>query len=111
MRARIALMAAALVALAGPAAASVMVLGDSLAADCSKAAFDGRSDRDSIILCSRSLDDESLARRDYPDSDPIGARIRMPWLGEEGYATIVGIAERTGLPRPSIIYNQCAGDN
>jgi len=35
---------------------------------------------------------ESLARRDYPDSDPIGARIRMPWLGEEGYATIVGIA-------------------
>ena len=35
---------------------------------------------------------ESLARRDYPDGDPIGARIRMPWLGEEGYATIVGIA-------------------
>ena len=35
-----------------------------MAADCSKAAFDGRADRDAIVLCSRSLDEESLVRRD-----------------------------------------------
>lgn len=35
---------------------------------------------------------ESLARRDYPGSNPIGARIRMPWFGEDRLATIVGVA-------------------
>lgn len=35
---------------------------------------------------------ESLARRDFKDADPIGRRIRMPWLGQNGLATIVGIA-------------------
>ena len=35
---------------------------------------------------------ESLARRDYGNTDPIGRRIRMPWLGENGLATIVGVA-------------------
>jgi putative ABC transport system permease protein len=34
---------------------------------------------------------ESLARRDFQDIDPIGQRIRMPWLGENGLATIVGV--------------------
>jgi putative ABC transport system permease protein len=34
---------------------------------------------------------ESLARRDFNDTDPIGRRIRMPWLGENGLATIVGV--------------------
>jgi putative ABC transport system permease protein len=35
---------------------------------------------------------ESLARRDFKDTDPIGRRIRMPWRGENGLATIVGVA-------------------
>ena len=35
---------------------------------------------------------ESLARRDFGDVDPIGARIRMPWLGGDRLATIVGVA-------------------
>jgi putative ABC transport system permease protein len=35
---------------------------------------------------------ESLARRDFNDTDPIGRRIRMPWLGQNGLATIVGVA-------------------
>ena len=35
---------------------------------------------------------ESLARRDFKDTDPIGRRIRMPWLGQNGLATIVGVA-------------------
>ena len=34
---------------------------------------------------------ESLARRDFKDTDPIGRRIRMPWLGRDGLATIVGV--------------------
>jgi putative ABC transport system permease protein len=37
------------------------------------------------------LINESLARRDYPDVDPIGRRIRQPWFGEQGLATIVGV--------------------
>ena len=61
---RTGLIAVALAALAGPAAASVLVVGTGLAADCSKAAFDGRSDRDAIVLCSRSLSEERLVRRD-----------------------------------------------
>jgi putative ABC transport system permease protein len=35
---------------------------------------------------------ESLARRDFRDTEPIGQRIRMPWLGQNGLATIVGVA-------------------
>ena len=36
---------------------------------------------------------ESLARRDFKDTDPIGRRIRMrPGLGQDGLATIVGVA-------------------
>ena len=34
---------------------------------------------------------ESLARRDFKQTDPIGQRIRMPWLGQDGLATIVGV--------------------
>jgi tetratricopeptide (TPR) repeat protein len=65
MRIRTGLTVVALVAgLAAPAAASVMVLGNGMAADCSKAAFAGRFDRDSIVLCTRSLDEERLLRRD-----------------------------------------------
>lgn len=61
---RILALAAALTAIALPASASVLVLGNGMAAGCSKAAFNGRADRDSILLCSRSLDEERLARRD-----------------------------------------------
>jgi putative ABC transport system permease protein len=35
---------------------------------------------------------ESLARRDFKDTDPIGQRIRVPWLGHTGLGTIVGVA-------------------
>jgi putative ABC transport system permease protein len=35
---------------------------------------------------------ESLARRDFKDIDPIGRRIRNPWLGQNALATIVGVA-------------------
>jgi putative ABC transport system permease protein len=35
---------------------------------------------------------ESLARRDFRDTDAVGRRIRMPWLGQNGLATIVGVA-------------------
>jgi len=59
-----ALAAVMVAALAGPAAASVLVLGDSLAADCSKAAFAGRSDPAAVELCGRALEEESLNRRD-----------------------------------------------
>ena len=58
------ILAAALTAIALPASASVMVMGTGMAADCSKAAFNGKADRDSILLCSRSLDEEPLVRRD-----------------------------------------------
>lgn len=37
------------------------------------------------------LINESLARRDYPDVDPVGRRIREPWFGDQGLATIVGV--------------------
>jgi putative ABC transport system permease protein len=35
---------------------------------------------------------ESLARRDFPDSNPIGTRIRRPSAGPESYSTIIGVA-------------------
>lgn len=35
---------------------------------------------------------ESLARRDFRGVDPVGARIKMPWLGQDRGATIVGVA-------------------
>jgi putative ABC transport system permease protein len=35
---------------------------------------------------------DSLARRDFKDTDPIGRRIRVPWPGQDGLATIVGVA-------------------
>jgi putative ABC transport system permease protein len=35
---------------------------------------------------------ERLAQRDFKDIDPIGRRIRVPWLGQNGLGTIVGVA-------------------
>lgn len=49
---------------AGPGVASVLVIGNDIAADCSKAAFAGRADSASIAICSRALQEESLDRRD-----------------------------------------------
>ena len=37
------------------------------------------------------LINESLARRDFRDADPINARIRVPSLGTDEYGTIVGV--------------------
>lgn len=62
---RLPLLAVAALALAGgPAAASVMVLGNDIAVDCSKAAFAGRFDRTAIETCTRALQEEALDRRD-----------------------------------------------
>jgi putative ABC transport system permease protein len=35
---------------------------------------------------------ESLARRFFATEEPLGRRIRMPWVGEERYGTVVGVA-------------------
>ncbi len=35
---------------------------------------------------------ESLARRNFKDTDPLGRRIRVPWLGQNRLGTIVGVA-------------------
>lgn len=37
------------------------------------------------------LINESLARRDFAGTDPINSRIRLPWFGEKGLGTIVGV--------------------
>jgi predicted permease len=37
------------------------------------------------------LINEALARRDFADVDPVGRRIRLPWLGDNGLGTIVGV--------------------
>jgi predicted permease len=37
------------------------------------------------------LINESLARRDFANENPVGQRIRLPWLGDNGYGTIVGV--------------------
>lgn len=34
---------------------------------------------------------EALARRYYPGTDPVGRRIRLPWLGEDALGTIIGV--------------------
>jgi putative ABC transport system permease protein len=34
---------------------------------------------------------ETLARRVFPGEDPIGKRIRMPWLNDTRYGTVVGV--------------------
>lgn len=54
---------AALLLAAAPASASVLVLGEGLAPACSQAAFAGRSDRTSIEVCTRALE-EGLRSRD-----------------------------------------------
>jgi putative ABC transport system permease protein len=54
---------------------------------------------------------ESLARRDFADRDPIGARIRNPYVRPEGYATIVGVARDLKYaaidqdPAPELFFN------
>lgn len=57
MRRAAALTGAALVLISGPAAASVLVVGEGLAPACSKAAFAGRADRKSIETCSQALEE------------------------------------------------------
>lgn len=66
MRALALLAAAAslVMAAATPAAASVMVVGNDIAVDCSRAAFAGRSDYKSIETCTRALLEDRLDRRD-----------------------------------------------
>jgi tetratricopeptide (TPR) repeat protein len=48
----------------GPAAASVTVIGDSSAEDCSHAAFDGRADSTTLQACNVALQNGELDRRD-----------------------------------------------
>jgi tetratricopeptide (TPR) repeat protein len=49
---------------AGSAEAASLVLGEGLASACSQAAFAGRADPDSVLLCKRALEEESLDHRD-----------------------------------------------
>jgi putative ABC transport system permease protein len=43
---------------------------------------------------------ETLARRYFGDADPIGARFRVPYVGQESWATVVGVvADHTKLQR------------
>ena len=49
---------------AGSASAAVTVLGDTVAVDCSKAAFNDRGDDAALQLCTRALNDGLLDRRD-----------------------------------------------
>lgn len=37
------------------------------------------------------LINEGLARREFPGVDPIGRRLRMPWMGAETFSPIVGV--------------------
>ena len=37
------------------------------------------------------LINEALARREYPGVDPIGRRLRMPWVGADTFSPIVGV--------------------
>ncbi len=37
------------------------------------------------------LINESAARRNFADSDPIGQRIQFPWVADRGFAPIVGV--------------------
>jgi tetratricopeptide (TPR) repeat protein len=50
--------------LAGPAAASVTIIGDTSAASCSRAALDERADDDSLRACDDAIDHASLNRHD-----------------------------------------------
>jgi putative ABC transport system permease protein len=55
---------------------------------------------------------ESLARRDFADGDPVGTRIRLPWFGENGVGTIVGVvadlrfAAIDSDPKPQVFTHQ-----
>jgi putative ABC transport system permease protein len=35
---------------------------------------------------------EALARQEFPDGNPLGGRIRLPWFKEDRFGTIVGVA-------------------
>jgi putative ABC transport system permease protein len=59
---------------------------------------------------------ETLARRDFPDVDPIGQRIRIPGRGEPHAAPIVGVvadlryANLDATPEPELFMNYGAAD-
>jgi putative ABC transport system permease protein len=54
---------------------------------------------------------ESLARREFGDRDPIGRRIRLPFVGAQPYGTVVGVARDMKYaaidedPSPEIFFN------
>jgi tetratricopeptide (TPR) repeat protein len=56
--------AAMALGLAGSAGAAVTVIGDTSATDCSKAAFDGRADNETLNDCNVALQNSMLDRRD-----------------------------------------------
>lgn len=49
---------------AGSASAAAFVLGGGMANACSKAAIEGRDDRESLVLCDMALESQPLLRRD-----------------------------------------------
>jgi putative ABC transport system permease protein len=42
---------------------------------------------------------ETFARRYFDDSDPVGARFRVPYIGQESWATVVGVVADNKLQR------------
>lgn len=61
---RLAAIAVALASLAGPAGAAGMIVGDTSAASCAKAAALGLADTDSLRLCTQAIDAGGLTRHD-----------------------------------------------
>jgi len=57
------------------------------------------------------LINQALARRDYSGVDPLGQRIRAPWIGQDRYATIVGVvsdlkyAELDSDTKPEVFFH------
>jgi putative ABC transport system permease protein len=42
---------------------------------------------------------ETFARRHFGDSDPVGARFRVPYIGQDSWATVVGVVADSKLQR------------
>lgn len=57
------------------------------------------------------LINETLARRDFADANPIGSRIRLPWVNDNRSGTIVGVvsdlkyADIDADPKPEVFFH------
>jgi tetratricopeptide (TPR) repeat protein len=64
MKSAIVAAAAAVLAIAGPAAAAVTVMGNTDAQGCSEAAYHERGDREALVQCSAALTEGPMDKRD-----------------------------------------------